>query len=247
MVDFCGPLDLRVNNAYPWVLAIGALISLLWLGFQPTQRESEPTTRIDAGLIAIIAGLLGGRVGYVATHWNYFSQQPEQALYFWQGGLSWAAAAFGALTGLAAYIALTRRPFWSLVDALAIPAAIVASAAWLGCFIDRCAYGFKTAPGLFTPPAPDMIGNIAPRWPTQALGGLLSLIVVGILYWLSHLDLRPGLLAALSLSFVALIALGLSFTRGDPMPALAGIRWDGLGSAAVLSLGLIALVVNLGK
>ena len=236
-----------MNNAYPWVLAIGALISLLWLGLQPTQRESEATVRIDAGIIALLAGLLGARVGYVATHWSYFSQRPDEALYFWQGGLSWAAGAFGALVGLGVYVLLSRRSFWRIVDALAIPAAIVASAAWLGCLIDRCAYGFKTAPGLLTPPAPDMIGNIAPRWPTQALGGLISLIVVGVLYWLSHLDLRPGLLAALSLSLVALIALALSFTRGDPMPVFAGIRLDGLGSAAILSLGLIALVVNLGK
>jgi phosphatidylglycerol:prolipoprotein diacylglycerol transferase len=247
MVDFRGPLDLRVNNAYPWVFAIGALISLLWLGLQPTQRESDQTVRIDAGLVALLAGLVGARIGYVATHWSYFGQRPEEALYFWQGGLSWAAGAFGALVGLGVYILLSRRSFWRLVDALAIPAAIIASAAWLGCLIDRCAYGFRTASGLLTPPAPDMIGNIAPRWPTQALGGLLSLIVVGILYWLSHLDLRPGLLAALSLSLVALIALTLSFTRGDPMPAFAGIRLDGLGSAAILSLGLIALVVNLGK
>jgi phosphatidylglycerol:prolipoprotein diacylglycerol transferase len=243
MVDLLGPLDLHVNNAYPWVLAIGALISMLWLGLQPTKRENEA----NAGLIALLAGLLGARVGYVATHWSYFSQRPDEALYFWQGGLSWAAGAFGALVGLGVYAVLSRRSFWRLVDALAIPAAIIASFAWLGCLVDRCAYGFKTAPGLLTPPAPDMIGNIAPRWPTQTLGGLLSLIVVGVLYWLSHLDLRPGLLAALSLSLVALIALALSFTRGDPMPAFAGIRWDGLGSAAVLSLGLIALVVNLGK
>ena len=130
-------------------------------------------------LIALMAGLLGARAGYVATHWDYFSQRLDETLYFWQGGLSWAAGAFGALIGLAVYILLTRRPFWSLLDALAIPAAIVASAAWLGCLIDRCAYGFKTAPGLLTPPAPDMIGNIAPRWPTQTLGVLLSLIVVG--------------------------------------------------------------------
>lgn len=236
-----------MNNAYPWVLAIGALISLLWLGLQPTQRESEVTVRIDAGIIALLAGLLGARVGYVATHWSYFSQRPDEALYFWQGGLSWAAGAFGALVGLGVYVLFSRRSFWRIVDALAIPAAIVASAAWLGCLIDRCAYGFKTAPGLLTPPAPDMIGNITPRWPTQALGGLISLVVVGVLYWLSHLDLRPGLLAALSLSLVALIALALSFTRGDPMPAFAGIRLDGLGSAAILSLGLIAFVVNLGK
>lgn len=247
MVDFRGPLDLGVFDAYPWIFAIGALISLLWLGLQPTWQDSDSTARIDAGLIALLAGLPGARAGYVVTHWSYFSARPAEAFYFWQGGLSWAAGAFGALIGLAVYVLLSRRSFWMHADSLAIPAAIVASAAWLGCWVDRCAYGLKTAPGLLTPPAPDMIGNIAPRWPTQVLGGLLSLIVVGALYWLSHLDLRPGLLAALSLSLVALIALGLSFTRGDPMPALAGIRWDGLGSAAVLALGLIAVVVNLSR
>ena len=149
--------------------------------------------------------------------------------------------------GLAVYVFLRRRSFWAHADSLAIPAAIVASAAWLGCWVDRCAYGYRTAPGLLTPTAPDMIGNMAPRWPTQALGGLFSLIVVGVLYWLSLLDLRPGLLAALSLSLLALIALVLSFTRGDPMPALAGLRLDGLGSAGILSLGLITIAGILGR
>ena len=247
MVDFCGPLDLRVFDAYPWVFAVGALISLVWLGLQSTDPESEATAHIDAGLISLLSGLLGARIGYVATHWGYFSQRPDEAFYFWQGGLSWAAGAFGALVGVAIYVLLSRRSFWMHADSLAIPAAIVASAAWLGCLVDRCAYGFKTAPGFLTPPAPDMIGNVAPRWPTQALGALLSLILVGALYYLSRFDLRAGLLAALSLSLVALIALGLSFTRGDPMQALAGIRLDGLGSAAILSLGLIAVAVNLGR
>lgn len=247
MVDFRGPPDLRVYDAYPWVFAIGALISLVWLGLQSTQADNETTAPIDAGLIALLTGLLAARIGYVATHWGYFAQRPNEAFYFWQGGLSWATGASGALIGLAIYALLSRRSFWIHADSLAIPAAIVASAAWLGCLVDRCAYGFKTAPGLLTPPAPDMIGNIAPRWPTQALGGLLSLVLVGALYWLSQLDLRAGLLAAFSLSLVALIALGLSLTRGDPMPALAGIRLDGLGSAVILSLGLTGVAVNLAR
>ncbi|MFQ5942744.1 MAG: prolipoprotein diacylglyceryl transferase [Anaerolineales bacterium] len=247
MVDSRGPPDLSVHDAYPWIFAIGAVVSFFWLGLQPTKRDIDATARIDAGLIALLTGLIGARIGYVATHWGYFSQRPSEAFYFWEGGLSWAAGAIGALVGLAIYVLLTRRSFWQNADTLAIPAAILASAAWLGCLVDRCAYGLKTAPGFFTPPAPDVIGNIVPRWPTQALGGLLSLMVVGALYWASHLDLRPGLLAALSLSLVAVIALVLSFTRGDPMPALAGIRWDGLGSAAILSLGLTAVVVNLGR
>ena len=247
MVDSRGSLDLGVSDAYPWILALGALISFLWLIFQPSERESEATASIDAGLIALLAGLLGARIGYVATHWNYFSARPEEAAFFWQGGLSWSAGAVAALIALALYAMFSRRSIRSLIDELAIPAVIVASAAWLGCLIDRCAYGLKAAASPLTPPTPDMIGNIAPRWPTQTIGLLLSLVAVGVLYWLSNLDLRPGILGALALSIVALIALALAFTRGDPMPALAGLRMDGLSSAALLSLGLVAIGVSAFK
>ena len=247
MVDSRGPLDLGVSDAYPWIFAAGALISFLWLAFRPLRQEGESTASIDAGLVVLIAGLLGARIGYVATHWNYFGPQLEEAFYFWQGGLSWTAGAIAALIALAIYSLLSRVSFKELGDSLAIPAAIIAAAAWLGCLIDRCAYGLKTSSGLLTPPAPDMIGNIFPRWPTQTIGLLLSLAAIAALYWLSHMNIRPGLLGALSLSLVALIALALSFTRGDPMPALAGMRLDGLSSAALLSLGLVAIGVSAVK
>ena len=247
VVDFRGPTSVQVFDAYPWILAIGVLIAFIWLGLQPALRENRTTSRIDAALIAVLAGLLGARAGYVATHWAYFSERTEETLFFWEGGLSWASGAVLALVGLAIYSRVKSRSFWQFADTLAVPAAIVASAAWLGCMVDRCAYGMKTASTLFTPPSSDMLGNIAPRWPTQALGGLLSLILVGALYGLSQLDLRPGLRAAISISAIALIALVLTFTRGDPMPAIAGIRWDGISSAAILSFGLILLATNLGK
>ncbi len=247
VVDFRGPTSNHVFDAYPWILAIGVLISIMWLGFQPSLRGNDALSGIDAALIVVLAGLAGARAGYVATHWEYFSERLEQTLFFWQGGLSWAGGATLAIIALAIYVVATKRSFWHHADSLAIPAAMVASAAWLGCMIDRCAYGLKTAPSLFAPASSDMLGNIAPRWPTQAIGGLLSLVLVGALYGLSQLDLRPGVLAAISISAIALVALVLSFTRGDPMPAIAGIRWDGLSSAVILSMGLIALTANLSK
>ena len=253
MVDFRGPRDQGLSDAYPWVLAAGALVSLVWLGFvskidlRRGESNSNRMARIDSGLVALLCGLIAARLGYVATHWTYFSERPAEIIYYWDGGLSWAAGAVGVLVGLAIYVALTHRSFWQDADALAIPAAILAAAAWTGCLLDRCAYGQRTASGFLTPPAPDMLGNVAPRWPTQALGGLLALILVGGLYWAWQLDLRPGLLAALSLSLIAAIALALSFTRGDPMPAIAGLRVDGLGAGAILLLGLGAMTVRIRR
>ena len=61
MVDFCGPLDLRVFDAYAWIFAIGALISLAWLGLQSTQSDNEATARVAAGRSSLLPGLFGAR------------------------------------------------------------------------------------------------------------------------------------------------------------------------------------------
>jgi phosphatidylglycerol:prolipoprotein diacylglycerol transferase len=200
-----------------------------------------PVQALDAGLIALAAGLLGGRAGYVASTWGYYSQRPQEALWFWQGGLSWASGAVGALLGLGLYSGLSQRPFWPLADRLAIPAALVALAAWFGCLLDGCSYGFRTAPGPLTPPAPDLLGNLAPRWPTQAVGVLASLTVLAGLIYLGGRRLPPGALACLSLAAIAAVSVALSFTRADPTRMLWGVRLEGLASGVVLALGLAGL------
>ncbi len=250
MVNFPGPLDRAVSNAYPLVLATGALLGLLWLGLAPLERQTkagETVARIDAGLIALSCGLLGARLGYVLTHWSYYSTRVFEAAWFWQGGLSWAGGALGALIGVAAYDKITRRPFWGEADLLAIPAAIVGAAGWLGCLLDACAYGRRTPPGPLTPPAPDLLGNLAPRWPAQAIGGVYTLLVILALNRLSQLGLRPGLLAAAALTLLSAGALGIAWIRGDPMPVLAGLRLDGVASAGLLALGLSGIAIRARK
>ncbi|HLE03405.1 MAG TPA: prolipoprotein diacylglyceryl transferase family protein, partial [Anaerolineales bacterium] len=195
-----------MTNAYPLALAAGALLGLLWLGLAPFERQSkadDSVARIDAGLIALLAGLVGGRLAYVVTHWEYFGSRVIESVWFWNGGLSWAGAALAALLGVAIYDRLARRPFWPEADQLAIPAAIVGATSWLGCLVDACAYGRRAAPGLLTPPAPDLLGNLVPRWPTQAIGGVYTLLVLLVLFRLAQLGLRSGLLAAIALSLLS--------------------------------------------
>jgi len=233
---------------YPLALAAGALLGLLWLGFSPLERQAkadDSVARIDAGLIALFAGLLGGRLAYVVTHWEYYGGRIIESVWFWNGGLSWAGAALAGLLGVAIYDRLARRPFWPEADQLAIPAAVVGATSWLGCLVDACAYGRRTALGMLTPPAPDLLGNLVPRWPTQAIGGVYTLLVLLVLFRLAQLGLRSGLLAAIALSLLSVGPLAIAWFRGDPMPVMAGLRLDGVASAAMLALGLSGVVLRI--
>jgi len=237
-----------MSNAYPLALAAGALLGLLWLGFSPLERLTrieDSIARVDAGLIALFSGLLGGRLAYVVTHWEYYGSRPFESIWFWQGGLSWAGAALAGMIGVAVYDRLARRPFWPDADQLAIPAAVLGASSWLGCLADACAYGRRTAAGLWTPPAPDLLGNLAPRWPTQAMGAVYTLLVLLLLFRLAQLELRSGLLAALALSLLSAGPLAVAWLRGDPMPVIAGLRLDGVASAVLLALGLSGVALRI--
>jgi phosphatidylglycerol:prolipoprotein diacylglycerol transferase len=243
-------MERRVSNAYPVIFSLGALAGLLWLALsgspQPSLSEGtgawpSPTSRVDAGLSALAAGLVGARAAFVIAHWSYYGGRPEQALMFWQGGLSWIGGALGALLGLGLYTALARRSFWPMADALAMPAAILALAAWVGCLLDGCAYGRRAQFGLLTPPSRDLLGTIASRWPAQTLGALYSVAVLVVLYWLGGQRIRSGALASICLALVSAGALALSFLRADPMGMLAGARLDAIGSGLLLLLALAGL------
>lgn len=243
-----GPLE-----AYPITLTIGVLVGLLWLGLndvpvKPADRQPgsrlPPIARVDAGLVALGTGLVGARLGFVLAHGEFFLEHPEEALQFWQGGLSWVGSALGALMGVGLYAVVSRRPFWSLADALALPAVLLAASAWTGCLIDACVYGRRADLGPLTPPGPDALGLRASRWPTQAMGAVFSLVAFLGLYRLTARRLHTGVLACLSLSLIAASNLALSFTRGDPTNMAAGMRLDALASGGILSLALISLVLR---
>jgi len=221
-----------IVETYPLLLTLGVLLSFVWLAL--TGPERSRGAQIDAGLAALAGGLIGARAAFVLAHPAYYSTHLVEAFWFWQGGLSWAGGAAGAFLGLALFSLLARRPLWPAADALAMPGAILSLAAWTGCWAEGCAFGRRVAAGPFSPASADFFGGIAPRWPTQAAGVLLSLGAVALAYTLGAQKAPTGVAFGLTLSFLAAGSFALAFTRGDPGPSLAGLRADALGSAAVL-------------
>ncbi len=236
-----------MEGAFPWALAAGVLAGLVWLllAASPAPAELAPRARrLDAALAALALGVASARLGFVLLHPAYFLADPARALYLWEGGLTWPGAALGALLGVALTAWLQRISFWRLADSLAVPAAWASAGGWLGCYLEACAFGRAAAAGWWAPPAPDLLGQVAPRWPTQSLGVVGSLLVSLILLSLRR-RLPSGARACLAGALLGGLTLGLSLLRGDPSPTVAGLRVEGLGAALFAAMGLLGLAYRL--
>lgn len=241
-------------DAFPLTFALGSLVSLLWLGTMetaPGDRPRQPVvptqiTRIDAGLAALGGGLVGARLEYVGLHASYFFDHIGQAVSVWEGGLALGGGILGAALAVWIFARLAKHGFGDLADCLAAPAALMSFSVWFGCLMGGCAYGFHTLPGIFATSAPDWLGVTVPRWPTQAVGAIYSLLVLGISVFLGNASWarnRPGRLASVSLLLLSLGAAGLSFTRADPVGTWLGLRVDLIEATSVGVLAFAGLAV----
>jgi len=214
---------------------------MLWLIATGSEPNLSPRRRLTndpviAGVVVLVTGLFLARMTFVLLHSNYYYAHPIEILYTWQGGLSGIGGVAGALVGLGIYNRVRGESFASCVDALAIPAAIIASSCWLGCWMEGCAYGIPLE-SQFPLTGIDMFNSDILRWPTQASGAIFSLLSVGALVTLKD-QLPQGVLGMVSLNLIALGILGISFFRSDPSLLIAGFRLDTL---AALGLALIGI------
>ncbi len=90
------------------------LLLAFWLGISMARRRSaaasvDPNTMLDLALYMIIAGIIGGRIGYVLVNLQTFAKAPVTTLTIWRdAGLTF----YGALAGgalLAWLYARSRR------------------------------------------------------------------------------------------------------------------------------------------
>jgi prolipoprotein diacylglyceryltransferase len=214
----------------------GAAVALRRAGDAPARA------RTANGLLVIAAlSLLAGRAGYVLLRMDYFGDRWGEMLSAASPGFSEQAALAGGLAG--AWLASRLR--WP-VDGFSLIAAasLVGAAAAMGCIPHGCGYGrevYWTEPALwpFQVDWPDAYRANNPRLPTQLA---LAAWLMACLAALAGKKRRSG--SFVVPAWLALFAIGdfaLQFARGDPVPALAGLRapqWlDALLVAAAAAWG----------
>jgi prolipoprotein diacylglyceryl transferase len=242
-----GPLTIHY---YGVAIAIGVLVAISIARRRYARAGGDPDLADKVAIFAVIAGLVGARVGFVTTNYDrFFWDDPLGVFAVWQGGLTFYT---GLLFGALGAIWFLRRGGGSLpgfADAAA-PAIPIAQAfgRW-GNYFNQELYGTPTdLPwALVVEPHRRVAGFEAfetfhPTFLYEMLG---NLVIAGLLLWVgSKRKLAAGSLLFGYLIGYGVLRFGMELLRIDTEPVLLGLTRNGLGSIAVVLIGVAGLWVQ---
>jgi phosphatidylglycerol:prolipoprotein diacylglycerol transferase len=224
------------------LIGLGALFGLLLVVWRAPEKESS--RYLDAALLILLGALVGSRVMTVVVNFNYYQNHPGEIIQVWLGGLSGIGAMAGGIIMVIVMALWWKLPAGKLADVLLPLAGALAITAWLGCWVDSCAYGY-TADQWWALPGRDEWGMSANRVPVQLLGAILTLILVWSLDWAGKRLPIPGLMAAIGLFGLSAVLFALSFLRADPTPMWNNLRLEAWGAIGLMifSLCLMGVII----
>ncbi len=220
------------------VLLVGFALAI-WIADDFARRRSlREDLMSNAGLVALLAGLLGARLAFALQHFESYWQQPAALFSLTVQGMAWPEGML--IAALAAYLYLQRQgaPLPDVADALVPALAAFWAMAALSAFLSGDAYGQPTT----IPWAVYLWGTF--RHPVQ----LYELMAGGvILLALSALWPRapyPGWISLVGLALLGAARLLVEGFRGDPAVLTGGVRVAQLWALALTLLALWLLYRN---
>jgi prolipoprotein diacylglyceryl transferase len=241
-----GPLFFHL---YGLCIAVGILAAIALARRRWQQAGGDPAELEQPMLWGVVAGFVGGRLGFLATHLGDYRGRLIHMAFIWEGGLAlYGGLTLGLLTGL--WVARRRRlPVLRALDA-AIPGIPLAQAfgRW-GNYFNQELFGTPSrlpwALEVDPEHRPERYADFATFHPTFLYESLYNLAVVGLLLWLSaRRRLRPG---SLALCYLALYGAGrflLELLRTDTTYRLLGLSRNAWVSLAVVVGASVWLLVR---
>ena len=164
---------------------------------------------------AILAVLLGGRIGYVLFYdFHRYLSEPLEALKIWHGGMSWHGGLIGVVTATVIYAYRKNVSLLRLTDLFSASATIGFFFGRIANFINGELYGRVTdVPWAFIFPR----GGDEPRHPSQlyqaGLEGLALFLILVSMMHIAKIRNTRGLVSAAFLFFYAAFRFIIEFFR----------------------------------
>jgi len=247
-------------GTYGVLFATSALIGwMLWIRI--AKRDGLDVDKImDLGFYALLAGLLGSKIGLILTEPSYYLS----SLAALSSTLRAAGVLlFGVIAGILTIFWYTRRhgiPFWALLDSAGPSLAIAQAVGRLGCFAAGCCYG-RRAVNLpwgvkFTDPAAEMLSG-TPLYdpsdperalnilhPTQLYQAAADFGLFLFLLWISRRKSFTGRTALLFIGIYSVTRGVIELYRGDAERGLFTIPGTSLSlsTSQIICLAGLAFV-----
>ncbi len=227
---------------YGFFLALG-FVSAIFLAGREAKRIGLPAGRFyDLCFFIILAALVGSRLLYVITEYQYFLAHPLEIFVLWKGGLIFHGGLIAAVAVAFYYMHRYHFPWRATFDALAVGMPVGQSLGRVGCFMAGCCYGRPSdLPWAVTFTDPETLCPIKEALhPSQLYEALLLLPVFGVIYWLRTRKRFEGQLLLTYFFLAGSVRFLVEFFR-HPADYRGPILFWGMPATQVFALG-IALV-----
>ncbi|ANE05363.1 prolipoprotein diacylglyceryl transferase [Corynebacterium crudilactis] len=260
-VWYLGPIPIR---AYAMCIIAGIIVAIWLTRKRYAARGGNPELVLDAAIIAVPAGIIGGRIYHVITdNQKYFCDtcNPVDAFKITNGGLGiWGAVILGGLA-VAAFFRYKKLPLAPFADAVAPGVILAQGIGRLGNWFNQELYGAETTVpwaleiyyrvdenGRFSPVSGSSTGEVmATVHPTFLYELLWNVLIFALLMWADkRFKLGHGRVFALYVAGYTLGRFWIEQMRVDEATLVGGIRINTIVSA-VIFIGAVLVFFLLKK
>ncbi len=224
--------------SYTVMMALG-IVAGIGMTMWATRNRQQPGW-FDALLIVLLAGVIGGRIGFVLLRWGYFQHRPYETWQIWQGGSSYHGALLASLLALLLWTVWRGVSFYHYAALLAPACALVTVFGWAACWLEGCAYGRQTILGPLAANLPDDFGVFAVRYQSQLVGIILTLAAT-VLIVRAQKSRSPSQIFWYALASLSLAHLLAGLLRGDPSLQIGPMRLDVSFDSLLVIIALLLL------
>ena len=128
-------------KSYGTMMVIGFLLAAVLVRRMMKRAGENPEWVTNAGLYALISGVIGARVFYVLHHPSRFSDHPMEVFAVWQGGLEFLGGVLTAIGFLLIYLRVQKLSWRLYFDVMAVGLMVGLGFGRIGCLLNGCCYG----------------------------------------------------------------------------------------------------------
>lgn len=244
-----GPLTIRWYG----ILMATAMALGLWLAYREAKRRgTDPDNLLKTSEVALLGGLIGARLYYVAFNWDYYSQLPLKIIAVWEGGLAIHGGLLGGLLLGGCYAWWRWLPLILYLDIVAPSLALGQGIGRWGNFFNEEAFGTPTTLPwkLYISPRQRPLEYVQAEHfhPTFLYESVWDFLVFGLLVLVLRHRLERAR-GSLFLAYVGLYSVGRLLVEGLRTDSLmlGPIRIAQLVSGLAIAVSLVGLVILLRR
>jgi phosphatidylglycerol:prolipoprotein diacylglycerol transferase len=224
---------------YGTMIAIGICAALILVSYRAKKRGYDEDSVLNMSIIAIISGILGGKLLYIITDIKSIIADPSLLKDVGSGFVIYGAIIGGAL-GVVFYCLRKKWTISKVFDMVIPSIALAQGFGRIGCFLAGCCYGkethltigvqFKNSP--FAPAGETL-------QPTQIYSSIFDFALAAFLLWYGRKKRKDGRVFSMYVIIYSIGRFLVEFLRNDPRGNIGALSTSQFISIFTLIFGIV--------